>query len=365
MFIKSLLLRQFRNYEELNIDWHRHINILAGLNAQGKSNLLEAIFYLSLATSFRPVNENELLAWNNDFFYIEGQIYSQNLDDFSLSAAYQKNKGRRYKLNNQALSRRSDVIGLLHSVTFSPEDINIVKAGPNMRRRYLNQQICQIDKGYTQQLLIYNRIIACRNALLKQKNIDFDALSSYNQQLIKVGSLIIYKRLQILSELKPLIAQNHYNLSGGEQVKISYKSFIKEDIEDLGQIELIFEQELAKILNNEINRKVSLLGPHRDDFLIEIEQKTAKFFASQGQQRTIALALKLAELDLAKAKKGEWPILLLDDVLSELDQNRAAQLLKTIDQEVQIFITSTSNSIPFSNGQVWQIENGVISKLCI
>lgn len=371
MIIRRLHLENFRNYAQADIEWHQEINLLTGLNAQGKSNLLEAVCCLSLTASFRAASEQELLKWDAPHFYVEGIIAGAGQGDFSISMAYDRAKNKRWRLDGQMQARKSDLVGRFHTVIFSPEDVDLVKAGPAERRRFLNRQISQLYPEHCRHLLRYNKVLAQRNSLLRQAA-PADALQIWDQQLAQLGAAIIMRRRQVLAQLTPLAAELHARLSGGERLSLRYKSLpgaaeiataTKDlDASSLSQLEEIFHAELSRLRLPEQARGATLCGPHRDDIIIEIEGSAAKLYASQGQQRTAALALKLAELELAREQKGEWPVLLLDDVLSELDEKRRAGLLQHISGQTQTIITSTDSSLPLPVGQVWKIKNGTIIK---
>lgn len=369
MIIRRLHVDNFRNYEQADIEWHEQVNLLSGLNAQGKSNLLEAICYLSLTTSFRAANEPELLRWQAPHFFMEAQIESVQRGKFAISAAYDRAKNKRWRLDGQPQARKSDLVGLFHTVIFSPEDVDLVKAGPAERRRFLNRQISQLYPEHCRHLLRYNKILAQRNSLLRQlaslqnPHKAEEALHIWDEQLVELGAAVIWRRRQVLKQLSPLAAELQAQLSGGEMLSLRYKSCNSEEqATTIEQLQQILLAELQRLRMAELARGATLVGPHRDDVLIEINHDAAKTYASQGQQRTAALALKLAELELARQHKGEWPVLLLDDVLSELDEQRRAGLLTHIDGQTQTFITSATPLPPFSSGKVWQIEKGKINR---
>ncbi|MCL1905555.1 MAG: DNA replication/repair protein RecF [Clostridiales bacterium] len=368
MILRRLKLENFRNYRTCLVEWHEQVNLLQGANAQGKSNLLEAICFLSLTTSFRGAGEPELICGGEQHFYAEGDVRSEEQGEFSISAAFSRDKRRKWRLDG-AERRRGELVGLLHTVIFSPEDVDLVKAGPLQRRRFLNRQISQLYPEHCRQLLRYNRILAQRNGclrLLQQPGAvgtaAEEALSAWDQQLAETGASIIWRRRQVLSRLNPLAAEIQAELAAGEKLALRYKSFAGAlEAADEGEVCALFLAELERMRLAERCRGATLVGPHRDDVLIEIAGIPGKGYASQGQQRTAALACKLAELGLARAKKGEWPLLLLDDVLSELDDCRRQALLKKIDGGAQTFIASTG-PLPLLRGQVWQIAAGHIAQ---
>jgi DNA replication and repair protein RecF len=368
LILRRLKLDNFRNYRQAQVEWHEQVNLLQGANAQGKSNLLEAICFLSLTTSFRGVGEPELIYTGEPHFYAEGDVYGEKQGNFTLSAACSRDKRRKWRLNSLE-RRRGELVGLLHSVIFSPEDVDLIKSGPIQRRRFLNRQISQLYPQHCRQLLRYNRIVTQRNSCLRflqqteaRASVE-EALLAWNQQLAENGAAIIWQRRQVLAQLNPLAAEFHGELAAQEKLCLHYKSFAGAmEASDETELRANFLAELQRCNAAERARGATLIGPHRDDVLIEIAGAPGKGYASQGQQRTAALACKLAELNLARNQKREWPLLLLDDVLSELDDNRQRALLKKIDGGAQTFIAST-NPLPLPGGQIWKIEAGNIFAL--
>jgi len=363
-------VENFRNYQQADIEWHEQINLLTGLNAQGKSNLLEAVCYLSLATSFRAATEQELLNRSAPHFYVEGAIFSAFRGEFAISAAYDRAKNKRWRVDGQEQQRKSDVVGQFHTVIFSPEDIDLVKAGPAERRRFLNRQISQLYPEHCRHLLRYNKILAQRNSFLRQlaggvssASRAEETLEIWDKQLTELGGMILWQRRQVLQQLTPLAMELHAQLSGGEQLSMRYKSFTGAmEAATVKELRELFSAELKRLRATEILRGATLVGPHRDDIIIAIGGEIAKSYASQGQQRTAALALKLAELKLARQHKGEWPVLLLDDVLSELDERRRQGLLRHISGQTQTFITATQTEPGLPAARIWHIENGTIKE---
>jgi len=370
MFLRSLKIENFRNYRSARVEWHEQVNLLQGDNAQGKSNLLEAICFLSLTTSFRAAAELDLILNGEPHFYAEGDIHSGERGDFTIAAAFARDKRRKWKVDGLP-RRRGELVGLLHTVIFSPEDVDLVKAGPLQRRRFLNRQISQLYPEHVRLLLRYNRIVAQRNGCLRflQQQAHTAAaaataeetLAAWDQQLALCGAAIIWQRRQVLEQLTPLAAEIHGQLAAGEKLELRYKSFNGAvEAAGEGEIAALLVAELQRLRAAERARGATLVGPHRDDVQIDIAGAPGKGFASQGQQRTAALACKLAELDLARAHKREWPLLLLDDVLSELDERRQQALLQKIGGGAQTFIATTT-PLPLAAGRLWRIEAGQIT----
>lgn len=358
MYFQSMLLRNFRNYSSLEIEWAPGTNIITGANAQGKSNLLEGINFLSTGSSFRGAKDADLISWGKNFFYAEGQVVKEG-GSFTVSAAYSQEGKKVVKVNGSIRKKLSDFIGVLHTVTFSPEDLDIVKSSPSRRRKYLDGEMVQLFPAYLHLLWQYQKIVLQRNNLLKEifENRNKEGLLDvWDEQLVDTGCRILKKRMDVLRKLSPLARLMHRKITGGqEELEIIYLGMEEEDIiRGASQEELksIFADKLISSRREEINRRISLLGPHRDDLKLLINGIDAHKFGSQGQQRTVALSLKLAELELSKAETGEYPVLLLDDVLSELDETRREHLLKVVGKKVQTFITAADVDFDLAEAQL-------------
>lgn len=359
MKIKRLKLINWRNYHAEEVLWDDSVNIVYGANAQGKTNLLEAISYLGLASSFRAAADLDLINRDRQYFFLEADIDSVIQGPLTISAAMDRSKKRKWVINNQPRQRLVDIVGIFHTVVFSPEDIYLVKGGPELRRRWLNRQISQLNPEYCRMMLTYNHILRQRNACLRMwdRQADEEALAIWDRQLVEYGSQISMKRRQSVGELALLAADLHQDLSGGEELDLRYQSAVagKEEVSDVSQFEELFKTELIRHAQAERMRGGTLVGPHRDDIKISINDSAAREFASQGQQRTLAISLKLAELELAFAEKGEYPVLLLDDVLSELDEKRKRRILE-LPEKTQTFISAAGVDIQISRGKKWQVE---------
>lgn len=366
MKLKRLFISNFRNYEMEEIYWHRDINIIRGFNAQGKSNLLEAIAYLSLAASFRGATDKELIRFEEDFFHIQGNVIydSKVKEESALSVGYTLEKRKSWKINSQSQNRLANILGNFHTVIFSPDDLYLVKSGPLARRKYLNRQMIQLYPDFYTVLLRYNQILKQRNNLLKSSNHNLKAeLEPWNKQLSAYASLIYQRRLEILNELTQISGKLHHKLCSEEYLTLEYKSFLSQDkLKALTseEIALAFEEELVKNYPADRGRGITTIGPHRDDLEIFINEVSARRFGSQGQQKSAALSLKLAELELAFLIKGEYPVLLLDDVMSELDENRRSQLLTLMASKAQLFITATDLNFNLKSGKIILVDNGKI-----
>ncbi len=365
MLIRRLVMENFRNYQKEQADFIGGVNLITGMNAQGKSNLLEAICYLSIASSFRGTTDIELIAQNQDYFYLFGEMSGENSGEFTISAALNRQKKKKWRIDQQPCQKLSDIVGVFHTVIFSPEDILLVKGGPGLRRRFLNRQMSQLYPEYCALLLRYNQVVKQRNHCLKQGS--GELLLVWDQQMITLGSQIILRRLQTIQKLQPLAATLHWQLSQGEELTLSYQSQVlpeqafslTEQPEQLLQaIRQKFAEQLQRLQKPELIRGLCLCGPHRDDLLLLINGGSSRSFASQGQQRSAALALKLAELELARQIRGEYPVLLLDDVFSELDSTRQKNLLTLMSCKTQTLITSTDDCLPFPQGKTIVVDKG-------
>lgn len=381
MRLKKILLRQFRNYEECRLEWHPDINIIYGKNAQGKTNLLEAISYLSAGTSFREQSEQKLENWHSDFFYLEAELERAGYDHI-ISAGYQQRK-KLWKKDGAVCKRMSQVVGFLHTVVFTPDDLEIVKKGPEQRRHFLDMEMVQIFGGYHHDLNTYKKALIQRNNLLKQ--IEFQGIHSFEEQdlllrpweeqLAAAGAVITLKRLSIISRLNEIAGKIHSCLSdGAENLSLIYEPSALLPADYKEKIQAESEKSVAEELlrmycaarPDDLRRGFSTVGPHRDDFRIAINNVDARIYGSQGQQRTAALSIKLSELELVRELNGYYPILLLDDVLSELDKNRRAALLRMALNKSQIFITSTDidqELLDLAQGSFnkYHIKDGVVA----
>lgn len=346
MHIKQLKLKNYRNYQHLDISFDNKINVIIGENAQGKTNLMEAIYVLAFSRSYRTPRERELIKWEEDYAKIEADIMKKNRK-LPLEIIISK-LGKKAKMNHLEQQRLSDYIGALNVVMFAPEDLTIVKGSPLVRRRFIDMELGQIQPSYIYHLGQYQKVLRQRNHLLKQlqqgKSRDRTILEVLTEQLASHASTLLERRFAFLELLRKWSFPIHYQISRKlEKLEIRYISTIdvSED-ENKAKIENRYLEKFRQIQQNEIGRGTTLIGPHRDDLAFFINNKNVKTFGSQGQQRTTALSLKLAEIDLIYNEIGEYPILLLDDVLSELDDYRQSHLLSTIHGKVQTFVSTTN-----------------------
>lgn len=345
MYIERLKLTNYRNYDTEEFTFSPEINVFIGQNAQGKTNVMEAIYVLAMAKSHRTSNEKELIRWESDYGKIEGDIqkkYGHLPLEFIISK-----KGKKAKVNHLEQSRLSDYIGQMNVVMFAPEDLTVVKGSPQVRRRFLDMEIGQISPVYLHDLLTFQKLLKQRNHLLKNsrgKKLDTTLLSIYTEQYVQAAVKVIRKRFEFMELLQRWADPIHFGISRElEKLEIHYRpvSGLERDFTEQQMCEHLL-QKLDEQQQRELERGVTLVGPHRDDLAFFVNGYDVQTYGSQGQQRTTALSLKLAEIELIQQETGEAPILLLDDVLSELDDYRQSHLLNTIRGKVQTFVTTTS-----------------------
>jgi len=350
VFLKSLELKNFRNYNGLKVDFKSNITLITGKNAQGKTNLLESIQYLAALSSNRAKTDNELILWDKNFASISATLKKETVD-LELDVILSPPKRKVLKVNGVNKSKASEFIRHLSVVSFSVNDLLLLRGAPDDRRDWLDLAISQIYPAYIDRVQKYNKIKTQKNNFLKEVKGNLQAstelLDVLNLQLAISGSNILYLRLKFLRELLNLAQVKHSEIAQNEILTIVYNSKVLGDFDILNDkipetedISKIFEQRLEQRKMEEIIRAQSLVGPHRDDVSFFINNIEAKKFASQGQQRTIVLSLKLSELLLIETKINEKPLLLLDDVLAELDDIRQGYLLDAIGTETQTIITS-------------------------
>ncbi len=346
MIIERLQLTNYRNYESLNLEFSPQINVLIGENAQGKTNILESIYVLAMAKSHRTSNDKELIRWETDYGKIKGEIKNR-YGKIPLELLVTK-KGKKGKVNHIEQLKLSNYIGQINVVMFAPEDLNIVKGNPQVRRRFIDMEIGQISPVYLHELLNFQKLLKQRNQLLKnyqgKPKIDEVLFDIYTEQYIKSAVQIIRKRFEFVDLLQEWAEKIHSGISQGiEKLKIKYLTTkgIEKDW-TANEMATYLAEKFTQVKEKEMERGLTLIGPHRDDLQFFVNDYDVQTYGSQGQQRTTALSLKLAEIELIKQETGEAPILLLDDVLSELDDFRQSHLLNTIQEEVQTFVTTTS-----------------------
>ena len=377
MRIKSLKLLYFRNYLSMNIDVHPSLNVLVANNANGKTNIIESIFCLALGRSYRTKSDSECIMFGETATAMSCVVNKNDKNlDIMLGIS---NKGKSAKIAGVKKTKLTDFVGELNVVLFSPEDLQLVKGSPSLRREFINREFYQFSRIYHKYYLMYQHLLKQRNSYLKdmRKNpkdeMSLAYLETLTSQLAKVAIYITKERVSFVQDISELTYKNMMNISNGqESLKIRYKSSVLEslniaDIIDEGFTEENLTKVMMKKFFDDIMRGSTKIGPHQDDLEFYINDLDAKMYASQGQQRSIVLSLKLAEINYLKSKTGTYPVLLLDDVLSELDKNRQLKLLDAINENVQTFITTPSISDIkedlLKKAKVFKIENGNISEL--
>lgn len=342
LYIDSLLIKGFRNYRHQYMHFHPRLNIIIGENAQGKSNLLESIYYLSVTRSFRTNRDQELAHWEDRFFYLKGSFVKNDFKN-EVQISYRQNGQLKVIINNNPV-KRYDNLQQFPVVVFSPDDLQIIKEGPSIRRRFLNLEASRLSPVYFKELRAYQRVLQQRNQLLKDKynhpRIN-NLLEPWDQSLIALGSSIIHYRLGMIGELeKEAYLFFNQMTNSRENLSLEYIN----SIEASGDSQLTkesFRRALQAKRDQEIKRGSTLIGPHLDDLKISINDYDTRIYSSQGQKRTAALALKMAEVSLFNKKHDECPIILLDDVFSEFDDERKSHLLDFLKNNTgQCFITS-------------------------
>lgn len=368
MYIKNLNLVNFRNYSKLSCDFNRRFNIIYGRNAQGKTNILEAIFLCSSGRSHRTRKDLELVKFGEDSYYININVFRQYREN-DIEILYSKIDGKKIKLNEIPVKKNVELMGKLNTVMFSPEDLYIIKGSPSERRRFIDIAISQIKPSYFYNLQRYSKILSQRNHLLKEisKNKQVSStLEIWSEGLADTGAKIIIERKKFIEKLNEIVKEKHRELTAGKEIpNIRYESSVRiSEDNNIKQIKDNFMKNLEEVKDRELKICTTLIGPQRDDIDIYVNDNNVKLYGSQGQQRTIVLSLKLSEVDIVQSLTGELPVLLLDDVLSELDEKRQEYLLNSI-KNLQVFITTTEKDFVKlcdnkTEVSLYEVENGKI-----
>ena len=361
MWLKSLKLKHFRNYEEADIHFHPGLNIFLGQNAQGKTNILESIYFLALTRSHRTRSDKDLVHFQEKELRVSG-IIEKNTSTIPLDIEL-TTKGRITKINHLKQSRLSDYIGTMIVVLFAPEDLQLIKGSPSLRRKFIDIELGQIKPLYLSDLSNYNHVLKQRNSYLKNnQQIDENFLSVLDEQLVEYGCRVIQHRLDFLQKLEKFAQEKHLEISQKKEIlTIEYQSSIP--LQQVDNIQENFRLALDKSRKRDLFKQNTGVGPHRDDIRFFINKMDANY-GSQGQHRSVVLSLKLAEIKLIENITKEIPILLLDDVMSELDNGRQLKLLETISQNIQTFITTTTldhlQHLP-EDIEIFNVVNGVVN----
>ncbi|QHI72260.1 DNA replication/repair protein RecF [Aminipila terrae] len=363
MYITKAELQDFRNYENLVIEFHPNVNLILGNNAQGKTNLIEAIYLSSLGKSFRTSNDFEMIKFGKKFFRIKIEAEKKD-EDVCVEMAVSK-ESKAVKLNGHKIRKISELLESIYIVVFSPEDLKIVKEEPEKRRKFIDRELCQIKPVYFNNISKYKKVLLQRNAMLKENSPKITLLEIWNQELCEYGAKIITHRAEFVKKIDKISSEIHKNITNGrEKLHVQYESNVP-FMKNLEDQKSLFLEKINENLEKDLLRRSTSVGPHRDDLKITINGIDIRKYGSQGQQRTAALSLKLAEIMLIKDETEEDCILLLDDVLSELDEERQNYLINSL-SGIQLFITSAELSEKVKStlpeGKRFYVENGKIKE---
>ena len=360
MIIRDLKCADFRNYEYLSLDFSPGINVLYGDNAQGKTNILEAIYVCATSRSHRGTKDREMIRFDCEEGHLRMTAEKKEVP-LRIDIHLKKGRGKGVAVNGMPIRKLSELFGLVNVIFFSPEDLSIVKNSPAERRRFMDMELCQLDPYYTYDLTNYNKALMQRNKLLKEMEgrPDLaDTLSVWDEQLVKFGVGVIRRRKEFIEELNVILEEVHTSLTGGkEKLILQYRPNVVSEEKFLSSLRT------GKI--RDMGAGTTLSGPHRDDMDFSANDIDVRHFGSQGQQRTAALSLKLAEIELVKKKTGDFPVLLLDDVFSELDAGRQSHLLDHISR-IQTILTCTGMDEFVKNNvridRKYFVENGTVTE---
>ena len=359
MKITKLNITNFRNYKNASLELAPNLNVIIGKNAQGKTNLIESVFLCAIGRSPRTSKDKDLINWECEFSKIDIDL-TKDIGKSKIEMFIFKNQNKSIKINGIGIKKIGQLFGVLNAIYFSPDELKLIKESPEERRKFMDIDLCQFDKNYFYDLSNYNKVLAQRNKLLKSGNDSTlkDTISIWNEQLAISGSKIIMARLKLIEKLKVFAKDIHFKLTNNsEDLSLSYQGYVA-DTEN--ELKLLLLKKYEESIEKDIHLGFTTVGPHRDDIKIVSNDVDLRSFGSQGQQRTGALSLKLAELEVFKSNIGEYPVLLLDDVLSELDKDRQLKLLEHV-SSIQTLITCTDFEfdIPYKKFEVinGQIKN--------
>lgn len=365
--IEKLKIINYRNYNQLQLEFHPKINIFVGDNAQGKTNILEAIYMSGTGKSFRTNRDRDIIKFDKNQAYVKVEA-QKRYSNVTVELKLEENKKKQIKINGLSLTKNYEILNNIFVVVFSPEDLKLIKEGPSERRKFLDFEISNIKPSYYHNINQYNKVLMQRNHLLrKANNLNKykNTLEVWDEKLVEIGTLIIKERVKFINRIGTLSRLIHRKITDNlENLEVKYLSNVPFEREN--DIVDKFNINLKKNFEIDLNRGMTTVGPHRDDLGIYINGIDARNYGSQGQQRTTALSLKLAEIELIKAEALEYPVLLLDDVMSELDQSRQKYLIKSL-KDVQIFITTTEiNSLEryaIENKKIFIVNKANVSEL--
>ncbi len=359
MQILDLKLLNFRNYEKLELQFNPFKNIIIGKNGMGKTNIVEAIYVLALTKSFRGSKEDVIIKYNTDLARIEGTIKDRYKDTYKVII---KSNEKKVKINNNNIDRISDYISRINIVLFTSEDLKLIKDTPNTRRKLINIELSQFSNDYLKILTMYNKVLKQRNSYLKTLYINGNASKDYldilTNQLIEIGIKVNKYRADFINNISKYIEDNYKKIAKKDGLRLVYKS----DYNDKSK------EELLKLYKKELNRDMTLgktnIGIHRDDYEFYLNDKNLKDYGSEGEQKNAVISLKLAEINIFKEEKDVTPILILDDLFSELDQQKINNILKFISEDIQTFVTTTDlkkvSKKLMDNSKIFKVDNGNI-----
>ena len=342
MYIKELKLKDFRNYKDLAIDFDKRVNLITGQNAQGKTNLIESLYMSSMGRSFRTNQDAEMIRFGQDSCYIK-VLADKEFTSTKVEILLSSNMKKAIKKDGSSIRRTADLIDNIIIVIFSPDDLKIVKDEPEKRRNFIDRELCQLKFSYYESLSSYKKILNQRNSYLKEKNIDDMLLDIWDEKLAEEGSKIIHHRNDFIKRLSVISSGIHERITNGKEISnIEYQPSVL-FYDDIKEQKNIFLSNLLSTRERDKEHGNTQKGPHKDDIDIKIKGKSTRRYGSQGQQRTVALSMKLAEIELINEDKNDYPVLLLDDVFSELDIERQRYLVDYL-KKMQVFITSAEIS---------------------
>jgi DNA replication and repair protein RecF len=370
MYIARLRLKDFRNYESAELEFSPDINFIRGRNGQGKTSVLEAVYYLCLSRSFKTQDDTTAIRFETPYFDVEGRFQTGSLE-MSARAVCHRTEGKSVMIDKKRLERLSELIGKFPVVVSSPEDVLIVSGSPGNRRRWMDIALSQLHAVYLKDLQEYRQVLKQRNALLNAPAIKTDNLDVWDRELAKTGSKVIRRRIDFIQSFSGSAEQVYQRIAADEEtVDMEYKSSITEG-EDFThgsaaeEIESVFLRQLREGRSREIQRKLSLYGPHKDEVVFLLNKKNIRDYGSQGQLKTMAIALKFAEFLYITEKMEQKPLLLLDDVFSELDWDRRQHLMNYLDQAGQVFLTTADEGMEFhaaKNIKYFLVEEGLVTE---
>ena len=368
MKIEHIELTNFRNYDQLSLDFNTNINIIIGNNGQGKTNILESIYVLSLSKSNRSGQDADLIMFNKNSLSVKGTIINNDLKK-KLEVFIDEHK-KKVSINGKEIHKIKDYISNFCVISFIPADLDIIKGSPAIRRNLLNIDISQLFNNYIVYLNEYNKIIKIRNEYLKKlyinNNSDFRYLDVINEKLIESADKIYEYRFNYLDEINEYLPTIYKKITGIDGLTIKYENTLGLDKYDKDKVIENFKKKFKKNLNQEMMQGMTLTGPHRDDFTFYLNDVDMKVFASQGQQRMAIIALRISELNYYKKVIGSYPVLLLDDIFSEIDTSKRNKIIKFLKKDIQTIITTTDiNDISddlLKDAVIYNIKNGKITK---